>query len=155
MLQHRGDLNVRGALTQEMFTPAGGDKNYYRTSFEVALAAAGIRLARPKASPNRHSAPRTGPHGSWVPDRASLRVAGRMGLVTWGTEVCPDLRVGNIDNREPPSWGSAQTNQTAPPGLPDRGSCDRARYCSGDFDHGGSTADGAPTWLLGRPAHFR
>ena len=89
------------------------------------------------------------------PGSSLTAVAGRMAPVTPGTEVCLDLRMGNIDNREPPSLGSAQTNQTAPPGLLDRGSCDRARDCSGDFDHGGSTADGAPSRLLGRPAHLR
>jgi hypothetical protein len=64
-----------------------GDKNYYGAAFAAAEAAAGIRLLCParKGEPEPagirffkplrhggHPAPRTGPPGSWVPDRASL-----------------------------------------------------------------------------------
>jgi hypothetical protein len=103
MLQPRGDLNVLGALAQNMFTSAGGEhapqppgqiligaKNYYGAAFGAALAAAEIRLLRParKGEPEPWTSRVMGPGSSLT------AVSGRMALVTRRTEVCLDLRMG-------------------------------------------------------------
>ena len=109
-------------------------------------------LPVPAAFSNRTSGKISRGHGSRIEPHCGRRP---LGAGHRRTEVCLYLRTGNIGGHEPPSLGSAQTDQAARSGLFDRGSCDRARDCPGDSDHRGGTDDGAASWLLSKPAHLR
>jgi len=109
-------------------------------------------LPLPAAFSNRTSGKISRGHGSRIEPHCGRRP---LGAGHRRTEVCLYLRTGNIGGHEPPSLGSAQTDQAARSGLFDRGSCDRARDCPGDSDHRGGTDDGAASWLLSKPAHLR